>query len=67
MKTNSDEAIGLINLLTKPPHGVYSQAAVDALVQLGDIIKAIDKENLRLRQEVQMLRAVLEQDRDKVC
>ncbi len=67
MKKNSDDAIRLITVLTNPPHGMFSKEAIDMLVQLGEIIKDMDAQNLKLGQEVQMLRAVLEQDRDKVC
>lgn len=66
MKTNSDEAIALINLLTQPPSG-FPTTVVNALRDLASIVKKMDKDNFRLRQEVQMLRAVLEQERDKVC
>ncbi len=66
MKTNSDEAIGLINLLTQPPNGLPTEA-VKALRLLANVVKEMDKENLRLRQEVQMLKAVLEQERDRIC
>ena len=66
MKTNSDEALALIAHMTRPPEST-SPAMVKLLENLGDIIKDIDAENFKLRQEVQMLRAVLEQERDKVC
>ncbi len=66
MKTNSDEAIALINLLTQPPSG-FPSTVVKALRDLGDIVKVMDEDNFRLRQEVQMLRAVLEKDREKIC
>jgi hypothetical protein len=66
MKTNSDEAIGLINLLTQPPSG-FPSTVVNALRDLATIVKVMDEENFKLRQEVQMLRAVLEQDREKIC
>ncbi len=66
MKTNSDEALILIGLLTRPPSHL-SPLMVTLLKDLSVLIESIDKENLRLRQEVQMLRAVLEQEKDKVC
>lgn len=66
MKTNSDAAMGLINLLTEPPSH-FPTTVVKALRDLATIVKVMDEENFKLRQEVQMLRAVLEQDRDKVC
>ena len=66
MKTNSDAAMELIDLLTQPPSG-FSTPVVNALRDLATIVKKMDADNLRLGQEVQMLRAVLEQDRDRVC
>lgn len=66
MKTNSDAALGLINLLMQPPIG-FPPTVVSALRDLAGIVKVMDEENFKLRQEVQMLRAVLEQDREKIC
>ena len=66
MKTNSDAAIGLIELLARPPSG-FPAPVVRALRDLSIIVKNMDEDNFRLKQEVQMLRAVLEQEREKVC
>ena len=66
MKTNSDEAIALITLLTQPPEGVPT-SIIDIFGNIAVVVKSMDAENFRLRKEVQMLRAVLEQDHDKVC